>query len=48
MQISLLLLSLAATLSLGTPVLEERGKIGHDKVVGFKQAVQGGAVGRAR
>lgn len=48
MQLSVLLLSLAATFSVATPVLEARGSIGHDKVVGFKEEVQGGAVGRAR
>ncbi|KAK8015803.1 hypothetical protein PG991_008691 [Apiospora marii] len=47
MRLNLLLVSLAATLSMAAPSVEKRGTIGHDKVQGFKESVQDGAVGKA-
>ncbi|KAK6845660.1 necrosis-and ethylene-inducing protein-like protein 1 precursor [Apiospora arundinis] len=45
---SQLLAVVAATLTMAAPSVEKRGTIGHDKVKGFKEAVQDGAVGKAR
>ncbi|KAK7981167.1 ATPase [Apiospora arundinis] len=44
---SQLLAVVAATLTMAAPSVEKRGTIGHDKVKGFKEAVQDGAVGKA-